>query len=135
MTKYRLNIKYPIEEKDGSSFVQCRRYDGETIFTVVAFTDGLYSAMVRDSQKITLPESWIEEIKEGSEFDKWNSKEQKGALMMTAYEHRRQAWKASQENRDLLYKPLMDSVRLWVERHDNPPTIVKEAFEKINEQL
>jgi len=123
MIKYRLNIKYPIDENDvrlmadnGKSL--CWAYDNNNI---------------ESQDKLSFfgfPESWIEEIKEESEFVKWYRDNiekftHNGQARLIAD----QSWKASQENRDLLYKPLIESLTSTMNANGLSANVIKHLMD------
>ncbi len=145
MTKYRLNIKYPIEEDCGQFFVKLFKFDKLPL----EIKQGGYPDLNRveicyDLKRYTLecPESWIEEIKD-SEFEKWFDGEiYTEGLDIESDEDKRvkqwckDTWQASQENRDLLYKGLIQHVTNLINNWtDGTYKHIKKELDKIKNTI
>jgi len=120
MTKYRLDIKYPIEKSTVEKLTKLN-VDISRLVSI----DG--HEIKKDSYAFDcVPESWIEEIKD-SEFEKWvgyYSKETRLGLNEAEYHMCFNCWQASEKNRDLLYNDLIEAATHALVHCDNNDSII-----------
>jgi hypothetical protein len=144
MTKYRLKIKYPIEEKDAKFIADntkslCWAYsnDGKEFDDRFALSG--------------FPESWIEEIKSKSDFEEWLINDPRATVvppcmsikqpelsvnMDSIRDLQGYTWQIAQKKRDELYKPLIDSVGDFINELVTTRNLpVMPSIERINDSL
>ena len=146
--EYRLNIKYPIPEKYDKVFTRCHDFNYLQIHEYYDSNryDELVSVKIASNEILYIPDSWAEEIKEDPEFEKWFNSEifSEGLDMKDKDDIRVEkwcgdTWQASQKNRDLLYKDLInlvvDHMGLFLSLSAVDHGSFEDALKKIGEQL